>query len=75
MRLCRAAPWLPGLNSPLSWGSLLLGAGFLLFGKDEADYNQAIYLLAISGVSLLTTNTPARCTSVIGGILRFSGSI
>ena len=74
MRLFRAVPSLPGLNSPLCWGALLFGAGFLCFGKDKSDYDQAVYLLAIAGVALLTESAPARYVSIAGGALRAWGS-
>lgn len=64
----------PGLRSPLFWGSFLLGTGLLVCGKNDTEYNRAIYMLAIAGTMLLTKNSVARCTSVVGGAMRLCAS-
>lgn len=65
---------LPGLYSPLAWGSFLLGTGLLLFGKSTNDYDCAVYALAIAGTALMTNNKVARHAAVIGGAMRLCSS-
>ncbi len=65
---------IPGCKSLLYWGSFLLGAGLLLFGRDETDYDRAVYALTIAGTTLLTDNTIARYASVVGGAARICSS-
>ena len=64
----------PGRSSPLFIGSLLLGASLLFFGKDDTDYDHAVGALAVAGTALMTKNTKAHCTAVVGGIVRACSS-
>ena len=61
---------IPGVRSPLTWMSFLLGTGLLIFGDSTENHDRAIYMLAIAFTSLKTDNPLARGASVAGAALR-----
>lgn len=68
---------LPGFKSPLFSGSFACCISQLLIfmhGKNDTDLDRAVYAFMIAATALMTNDSAVRCTSILGGAIRFFGT-